>query len=355
MKKLVLVLMAVVMVFTLTACGGNDDVEDEKAKMILIIPGTLGDKSYLDRAAVGAERIEELYGDQIDVTVREIGRDETNFAPALYDAADEGYDLIVTITWGMAQYMEEVAPQYQDQKFMIIDTSLNFDELELDNTYAQVFLPEQGSYLAGAVAAMVSETGHIGFLGGMDITGINDFLVGYIQGAQAVNPDIRVAVSYIGSFTDSAKGKEMALAQYNSGVDIGYNVAGGAGLGQIDAAVETGQLAIGVDSDQYALFEDSDSDKADTIVTSMIKAIDEGMLTAIEAFLNDEWPGGTVDYLGLPGVGLIKNDMYESHLTADQLATIDQMEADIISGAIEVGRAVGMTTEELNELRDSVQ
>jgi len=354
MKKLLVALFALVLVFSLAACGGDDDTT-EKIRMILIIPGTLGDKSYLDAAGVGAEKIEEQYGDQIEVTVREIGRDETNFAPALYDAADEGYDLIFTITWGMQQYLEEVAPQYPDQKFLVIDTGLNFDEYDLDNSYAAVFKPEQGSYLAGAVAAMVSETGTIGFLGGMDITGINDFLVGYIQGAQSVNADIKVAISYIGNFNDAAKGKEMALAQYNNGVDIGYNVAGGAGLGQIDAAVETGKLAIGVDSDQFALFDGVDQAKADVIVTSMIKAIDVVMLQAIELYLNDAWPGGTVEYLGIPAVGLIKNAMYESHLTAAEQAIIDQLEADIISGAIVVGSAVGMTTQELTDLRDSVQ
>jgi basic membrane protein A len=353
MKKLLVVLFAAFLVFSLSAC--NPGTETEKTRMILIIPGTLGDKSYLDAAGVGAEKIEEQYGDEIEVTVREIGRDETNFLPALYDAADEGYDLIFTITWGMQQYLEEVAPQYPDQKFLVIDTGLNFDEYDLDNSYAAVFKPEEGSYLAGAVAAMVSETGTIGFLGGMDITGINDFLVGYIEGAQSVNPDIKVAISYIGNFNDSAKGKEMALAQYNNGVDIGYNVAGGAGLGQIDAAVEAGKLAIGVDSDQFALFDGVDQDKADVIVTSMIKAIDVVMLQAIELYLNDSWPGGTVEYLGIPAVGLIKNDMYKSHLTAEEQATIDQLEADIISGAIEVGSAVGMTTEELTELRDSVK
>ncbi len=354
MKKLLLVLLTVLVTLSLAACSGSDEVTD-KTRMILIIPGTLGDKSYLDAAGVGAEKIEEQYGDLIEVTVREIGSDETNFLPSLYDAADEGYDLIFTITWGMQQYIEEVAPQYPDQKFLVIDTGLNFDEYDLDNSYAAVFKPEEGSYLAGAVAAMVSETGTIGFLGGMDITGINDFLVGYIEGAQSVNPDIKVAISYIGNFSDAALGKEMALAQYNNGADIGYNVAGGAGLGQIDAAVETGNLAIGVDSDQFALFDGVDQEKADVIVTSMIKAIDVVMLEAIQLYLDGEWPGGTVEYLGIPAVGLIKNDMYKSHLTAEQQAIIDQLEADIVSGEITVGSALGMTTEELTELRDSVQ
>lgn len=354
MKKLLLVLLVSMFAISLSACGEKEE-ETEKTRMILIIPGTLGDKSYMDAAGVGAERIEELYGDQVEVTVREIGRDETNFAPALYDAADEGYDLIFTITWGMQQYLEEVAPLYPDQKFFVIDTALNFADYDLDNSVAAVFKPEEGSYLAGAVAAMVSETGTIGFLGGMDITGINDFLVGYIEGAKSVNPDIKVAISYIGNFNDAAKGKEMALAQYNNGVDIGYNVAGGAGLGQIDAAVETGKLAIGVDSDQFALFDGVSQEKADVIVTSMIKAIDVAMVQAVEKYLDGEWPGGTVEYLGIPAVGLIKNAMYESHLTTEQRATIDQLEADIVSGAILVGSAVGMTTEELTELRDSVK
>lgn len=145
--------------------------------------------------------------------------------------------------------------------------------------YNMSYSTNEVSFLAGAAAALATQSDMpnankeniIGFVGGMDIPGINAFLVGYIQGAQYVDPEVKVAVSYAGDFVNPAKGKELSLIQYNSGVDIIFNVAGGTGLGIFDAAKEKTKYAIGVDSDQAMLLKDTDNDKANLIVTSAIK------------------------------------------------------------------------------------
>ena len=138
----------------------------------------------------------------------------------------------------------------------------------------------------------------IGFLGGMDIPVINDFKVGYEQGAKYIDPSIQVLVSYVGSCQDAAKGKELALAQYDQGADIAFNVAGQAGLGLLDAAKDKQSYAIGVDSDQYLLVKDSDPVKASFIVTSVQKNVDNSLYRAIKGTLD-----GTIKYGARRGAG----------------------------------------------------
>ncbi|MGH0052665.1 MAG: BMP family lipoprotein, partial [Sphaerochaetaceae bacterium] len=219
-------------------------------------------------------------------------------------------------------------------------------------------------FLAGIVAALVTnsdlplanEDKIIGFLGGMDIPGINDFLVGYIEGAKTVDPDIQVLVSYAGDFTDPAKGKELSLIQYNAGADISYNVAGGTGLGLLDAAKDLDTYAIGVDSDQAMLFADSDPLKAEHIVTSTVKMIDLALLRAVKLDIEGNLEYGIYDMLGIKegGVGLAKNSYYESILSDDIKNTIDEIEQQFINGELTVSSAFGMSSEEINVLRNSV-
>ena len=146
--------------------------------------------------------------------------------------------MIILGTWQMTESLEAIAPWNPNVKYIIFDTEVDYSKGNLDNVYSITYKQNEGSFLAGALAAMITNSDlpkvnsdkAIGFLGGMDIPVINDFLVGYIEGALYIDPEIKVDISYIGSFDDSAKGKEMALAQYNRGVDIGFNVAGQAGF-----------------------------------------------------------------------------------------------------------------------------
>jgi basic membrane protein A len=196
----------------------------------------------------------------------------------------------------------------------------------------------------------------IGFLGGMDIPGINDFLVGYIEGAKSVNPDVKVIVSYAGDFGDPAKGKELGLVQYNSGADISFNVAGGTGLGLIDAAKDKNKYAIGVDSDQAMLFKDSDPEKASHIVSSAVKRIDQAIFNAVKAHQDGTLKYGTHNEMGVAenGVGLAKNEFYEK-LPQDIKDQITAIEQKLVNGEIKVGTAFGVDSAKINELRESVK
>ncbi len=354
MRRVQQLVLAIIVSLLLVSCG--EDSRDV-TKVSLIIPGQLGDKSFFDSAARGLRRSESKYGDKIDVSIQEVGRDSVNFEPAVLDALDDGADLIVTITWGMKDVIHSIAPQYPDKKFLIIDTDLDFDKYNLDNTNAALFLPREGSYLAGAFAALVSDTGIIGFLGGMDDVGIHEFLVGYIEGALSINPDIKVLVNWVGAYNDAATGKTMALSQYAEGADIGFNVAGGSGLGQIQAAAEMDRWAIGVDSDQYAILVDSQPELAEHIATSMVKAIDVVIENSIDDFFAGEFKAGEINRIGLKdnGVYLVQDDRYHSLLSEDEKIILDSLKNQISEGSISVSNAFDMTPQEVKSLINSVK
>ncbi len=364
-KKLVAATLATTTVLTLASCGGNDSTTEngstgeavEKAQVTLVIPGTFGDKSYFDSANAGIEAAKEKYGENIEVSVQELGLNASDYEPALLDAVDDGVDLVIAVGWQMQGPVETVASENPDTKFLIIDTPLQFDKYDLANSNAIIFNAAEGSYLAGAYSAMVSETGTIGFLGGMDDVSIHEFAVGYIEGAQAINPDIKVLSSWVGSYEDAATAKTMALSQYDAGADIGFNVAGGSGLGQIQAAAEKDKWAIGVDADQYAIFKADQPELADHIPTSLVKSIDVAVLGAIDSYYEGTFPGGTSTTvsIGDGAVYLVKNDLYKSLLTEEEVAKMEDLEAKIISGEIKVSNSFEMTPEDIQTTINSVK
>ncbi len=375
MKKVLLLLLVLVLSFSLvlTGCGGGNDApaetpaEDtvEPLKIVLLLNGTLGDKSFFDSANNGMQLVKDAYGDEVEVKTIEMGYDETKWEPTLLDIAEEDWDIVVVGTWQMTEYLQDVASENHDKKFFIFDTAVNYDEFDLPNVYSILYNQNEGSFLAGALAAKVTTSDMelanadkmIGFLGGMDIPVINDFLVGYIEGALYVDPEMKVLVSYIGSFDDSAKGKEMALAQYRAGADIGFNVAGQAGLGQLDAAKEEGKYAIGVDSDQAGIFLESDPDKAALITTSMLKRVDNSLLRAVDMHVAGTLVYGAAENLGIAeeAIGLAQNDIYMNLISDEIRAEIEDIAGMILSGDIAVSSAFGMTSDELAELKNSVQ
>jgi len=366
MKKTLAVLLAALVI--LSACAKKEEPKPAAAaptlKVVLLLNGTLGDKSFFDSAANGMSMVKAKLGDAVETKVIEMGYDQSKWEPTLLDVSEGPWDVIVLGTWQMTEALQKVAKDHPAKRYVIFDTAVDYS-LGLTNVYSILYSQNEASFLAGAMATYITESSMplankqkiIGFLGGMDIPVINDFLVGYIQGAQYVDPAVKVAISYIGSFDDSAKGKEMALAQYAQGADIGYNVAGQAGLGQLDAAKDVKRYAIGVDSDQAAIFLTSDPDKAKLITTSVLKRVDNSILRAIEMHLKGTAPYGKAETLGFAEecVGLAKNDVYKEVVPSDIRAKLDDIEKKIMSKDIKVGSAFGMSTEDLNKLRNSVK
>ena len=202
----------------------------------------------------------------------------------------------------------------------------------------------------------MTKTGTLGFLGGMDGAGINDFLIGYIEGAQSVNPDIKVISGYVGSYADSPKCKEMALAQYNQGADFVFTAAGASGIGTLEAAKETGNYAIGVDSDQAMLYAESDPDQANCIPASVMKNVDKTLVRAYGLYVDGKLPLGQEESLGLSdeAVGLSDNEYYQKLVPDDVKTAIDDAKAKIIAGDIQVTSAYGLSTDEVTAIINSV-
>lgn len=335
--------------------GESFEGDPSEYQVALMIPGNLGDKSFFDASFRAVGMLKDAYG--IDVDYVEVGTDASKHYPAYVDLCEKGYDLILTVSSNGDDALSLVAEEYPDQKFINVDGEM--DDLP-SNIYIVAPKNNELSFLAGAVAALkAEELGEtaVGFIGGMDIPGINEFLVGYIEGAQQINPDIRVASSYVGSFTDTAKGKENALLMYDSGVSVIFTAAGQSGLGVIDAAVQRGKLVIGVDSDQAGALKESQPDMAAVIITSAIKNIPENTVSVVGKAMAGEIPYGTKEWYGLAegAVGIVENEYYEELLSADARAKVSELQEKVVAGELVVTETKGMSTEELASIRDGVR
>ena len=372
MKKVIVAALALTLAFTTVGCSSKKKeteaakVETEAAekstadgtyKAAVLVPGTLGDKSFWDSANEGLTALrDELGSDVFDFDVMEMGEgadDMASYPDFFLDAADSGdYDVIITGSWTAVDALNEAMEECPDQKFILFDEEYDYSSGNGENLYNVLFKQNEVSFLVGAEAALLSKTGTICFLGGMDGKVINDFLVGYIQGAKEVNPDVKVAVSFVGDYSDSAKGKDLSLAMFNAGADVGFNVAGGAGMGILEAAKEADKLAFGVDSDQAGL----NPDLADYIPTSALKNVGAGLARAIKLDIDGELVYGEAETLGFAenGVELLDNDHYKEMVPEEIRTQVAELQEKITNGEIEVLTSATMTAEEIEDLKASV-
>jgi basic membrane protein A len=341
--KLFLFLSMVLMAsMLLTACGPSEPAEtveegDDVIKVVNLINGVLGDKSFFDSADRGMQRVMADYP-QVEVKTIEAGIDPARWQAALEDAAaNEDYDVMVLGTYQMSEFLEIVAPKYPDKFFIIYDVSVDYTKPGLDNVYSVTYKQNEGSYLAGVYVGLMSQTGTVGVVGGQDIPVINDFIVGYEQGAKE-NGVTNVIIQYAGGWNDPAKGKELALAMFQQGADFVFQVAGGTGVGVFEAAQEMGNYAIGVDSDQALIIAETDPAQAEFIPTSMLKNVDNSLYRAMKMFIEGTLPFGEMEALGVAegGVGLAKNEYYDKLTPEDVKAAIEQVEKDLLDGKIVV-------------------
>ncbi len=345
------ILMALAIGFGVTGCKKKEAAApaEEKVKVVLYVNGTLGDKSFFDSAARGIDQAVKELG--IVGKVVEGGYDPARWEPDILQLSEGDWDIVIAGTWQLQEYLEKIAPNHPEKKFFTYDTTVNYSNGNLGNVYSILYSQNEASFLTGALAALITTSNLpqanadkvIGFLGGMDIPVINDFKVGYEEGAAYIDPEIKVLVTYAGAFSDPAKGKELTLAMFDQGADIAFNVAGETGLGGIDAAKEKGKYTLGVDSDQYLLFAETDPAKAANIVTSMMKNVDFSIFRAIEMHIAGTLKYGEAEILDIDkgGVGLADNENYQKVATAEMRAKIDEIAKMITSGEIKVGTAFG--------------
>lgn len=344
-KMLFVVSLLLIASMLLTACGTKatetpattGGTTTKEIKVVNLINGVLGDKSFFDSANRGMQKVMADFP-QVKVKTIEAGIDPAKWQAALEDAAaNEDYEIMVLGTYQMSEFLQIVAPKYPDKKFIIYDVSVDYTKCDCKNVYSVTYKQNEGSYLAGVFAGLVSQTKVIGVVGGQDIPVINDFIVGYEQGAKA-NGVTEVIKQYAGGWNDPAKGKELALAMYQQGADIVFQVAGGTGVGVFQAAQEMGKYAIGVDSDQATIINDTNPEQAPFIITSMMKNVDNSLYRAMKMYIEGTLPFGKAEALGVAegGVGLAKNQWFDAVATPDIKAKLDQAEKDLLAGKIVV-------------------
>jgi len=279
------------------------------------------DKSFNEAAYVGMENWKKETGKQyLEFEIA----NESQREQAIRRMAEKGASPIIGVGFSQASAIEKVAKEFPKLNFVIVDMVVG-----LPNVQSVVFKEQEGSFLVGAMAAMVSKTGKVGFVGGMDIPLIRRFQCGYEQGAKFANAKAEVFANMTGTtgaaWNDPTRGGELAKAQFAKGADVVFAAAGGTGVGVYQAAKDGGKLAIGVDSNQNHL-------QPGTMLTSMLKRVDVAVYNVSKSFA----PGVTVLGLKEGGVDYAMDANNAKLVTADMKKRVDAAKADIISGKIKV-------------------
>lgn len=285
------------------------------------------DKSFNEAAFNGAQRwAEETGGEFRDIELQS----EAQREQALRRFAERGFNPVVTTGFSMSTPIANVAPDYPDTKFVTIDGFV--DPEEHPNVASVLFSEHEGSFLVGMLAAMASESGTVGFVGGMDIPLIRKFACGYAQGVKAVNADAEIISNMTGTtpaaWNDPVKGSELAKAQISQGADVIFAAAGGTGLGVLQTAADEGILSVGVDSNQNYLHPGQ-------VLTSMLKRVDVAVYEAMSA--GEDLETG-VQVLGLAedGVGYALDENNAELIGDEMQAAVNDARARIIDGEITV-------------------
>jgi basic membrane protein A len=351
-------LFAIIMAFALlvAACGGDDDdagdegttetttatettaeTPDEPTANIGLVYdiGGRGDQSFNDSAAAGLDKATAELG--INPSEASANQDGSNREELLNLQADQS-DLVFGVGFLFAEPMTNAATASPDVNFAIVDDA----SVDLPNVAGLVFAEEQGSFLVGVAAALKSEAGHVGFIGGVNIELIQRFEAGFVAGVQAVDPNITIDIQYIteppdfAGFNDPASGKVIAQSMFEGGADVVYHAAGGSGAGLFQAAKEFSEAggskvwAIGVDSDQYLT---AGADVQEYILTSMLKRVDVAVFETISAQVEGTFTAGAnVFDLSVDGVGYSTSGGFVDDIV-DQL---EEYKAQIVSGEIVV-------------------
>jgi len=290
-RKLMKVIWAILLLALLSGCAGESQPSSGQRVLnvgMLLAKGGLGDRSFNDSAYAGLQEAQKQLGIRFETA--DFTSDEANLE-ALRRFARQEYDLIIGIGFENGGYIGTVAAEFPGCNFAIIDTVA-----EGDNVVSIIYREQEGDFLMGVLAAMLTQSKTVGFVGGMDIDIIRRIESGFKQGVAYQDSSVEVVSDIAGTFTDPEVGKSLALAQYEAGVDVIYNGAGRTGLGIIEAAKETGELTIGTSGDQRYLAPGN-------VVGNRPKRVDTAVLTLVNQVKNDQFTAGTRS-LGLEEGGL---------------------------------------------------
>jgi basic membrane protein A len=346
MKRIVALVLAMVMMLSLAACGSkssddssaNGGSDDTKTYRIALLVPYLGDQSYFDTTNSGLEQLKEKY-DNVETQVVEMTTDKSKYNDFFDDVCASGqYDLVVSGGTDAEEALYVACEKYPDQLFMNFDYS---DEPPT-NCYAVTYSTADEGYLAGYLGSLITTSSmekanadaKIGVLVGMDLPSMNDFIGGFCE--VATENGVQVYIAYPESFSDTAKAKELALEMYEQGCDVIWQVAGSAGTGVFEAAAQVDKYAFGVDSDQTLSI--GDASLSATIVTSFFKDCGASIVNAVELLMADQFPAGECRTLGLAenAVGLCDNEQYQSMVPEEIRTAVEEKIEEVKSGAVTV-------------------
>lgn len=333
MKKIISLLLSVVMVLSLVACGGGaktpatpageGQAASGKIKIGMVTDvGGVHDQSFNQSSWEGLEKLAKE-DDSFEVKYLE-SKTDADYATNIDTFVDNDFDLVIGVGYMLADAISNAADTYPDKKFALIDEVIASPK---PNVACLTFKQEQCSYLVGVVAAMMSKNKNIGYVQGMISDNQNKFGVGYVAGAKSVDPEIIVQQQVANSFADSAAGKALANKMFSDGADVIFHAAGGTGAGVISGCQENGIYAVGVDSDQSYI-------APNTIITSAMKMVGVAAIEISKDVKNGTFKGGEkVFSLENGGVDIAPT---KTHLTQEVIDKVEQVKKDIKDGKIVV-------------------
>lgn len=372
MKKTIALLLVALMGVSILFAGGAQETKPaapaaetttqtkpKAFKAIFLVNGSLGDKGFFDSAASGFYDLRDNYG--ANVKIVEMGRNEASYESFYLDVSEQDWDMIVSGTWSVLELVQDVAKQFPKKNYLFFDGAI-----DAPNVMSVTYKSEETGFMAGALAASMLGVKDskidpskkiVGFVGSMDTPNINDFLVGYIEGIKYVDPSVKVLTSYVGSFEDVPKCMEMTTQMYNQGAQIVYTPASQSILGAVSASSDADKYMIGCDTDIWATMKDTDANKVRNVLSSSLKNVGESLSVAMRGFQDGSMSVGKTYNLGIESgsVGLAKNDNYNKLVPESVRKNLDAIAAKVASGEIKVDKAVGVSTDKVASLRDSMK
>jgi basic membrane protein A and related proteins len=337
-----MLMLTAAIAFAAAGCGGSDNGETsggaatggsestgggEQISVGLVTDiGGLNDRGFNSLANQGLENAKSQLGIQGDVLE---SKSDADYIPNLSEFGQKKDNLIVSVGFLMTDATAQAAKAFPDSNFAIVDSA--FDPA-LPNAQGLLFKEQEAGCLVAVVGALMSKTGTISSVGGQKIPPVDRFIAGYQYCAKQVRPDIKLINAYSQDFVDQAKCKEVALDQISKGSDVVFQVAGGCGLGALDAAKQKGVWGIGVDADQSFL--------GDHILTSAVKRVDVAVFKTIQSVQDGTFQGGGVTTFGLAEDGVALGKV-SSEVPQDVLDKVDEYKQKILNGEIQIPDTVG--------------
>jgi basic membrane protein A len=339
-------LIVCLLAFGVSSCNRKTEAKKDctiKVGIVFDIGGK-NDRSFNAAAWEGVKRAER----ELPICLYDVEPgNPTSIEPAMRAFAEKNFDLIIGVGFAQSPIMSNVARDYPNIKFAIVDGVIMEEDGKTPkaNVASLVFREHEGSYLVGMIAAAKSKTGVLGFVGGMDIPLIHRFKTGYEEGAKAVNPNARVVSNFVGvtdgAWNNPGKGKELALSQIEKGADVIFTAAGNSGLGAFDAVEQYGKtngeankFVIGVDSNQNGV-------KPGFVLTSMVKRVDNAVYDVVKEVLGGGFKGGFHNFgLDKDGVAYSMDDFNKALISEDIIKKVEEAKKKITAGEIKVTDAM---------------